>query len=128
MIGRLPLTLAWTVAWLVLVAVALYARPPLPVDETRYLAVAWEMYVGGDYLVPHLNGAPYSHKPPLLFWLINLGWALFGAVEWWARAVAPLPVLVEYAAKWARGVGCLCALYMCAFYLPSLISSLSTNY
>ena len=90
MIGRLPLTLAWTVAWLVLVAVALYARPPLPVDETRYLAVAWEMYVGGDYLVPHLNGAPYSHKPPLLFWLINLGWALFGAVEWWARVVAPL--------------------------------------
>ena len=90
MTGRFPLSVAWAAAWLVLVAVALYARPPLPVDETRYLAMAWEMYVGGDYLVPHLNGATYSHKPPLLFWLINLGWALFGAVEWWARAVAPL--------------------------------------
>ncbi len=90
MTGRLPLSVAWTAAWLVLVMVALYTRPPLPVDETRYLAVAWEMHVGGDHLVPHLNGAPYSHKPPLLFWLINLGWALFGAVEWWARTVAPL--------------------------------------
>ena len=90
MTGRLPLSVAWAAAWLVLVVVALYTRPPLPVDETRYLAVAWEMHVGGDYLVPHLNGAPYSHKPPLLFWLINLGWALFGTVEWWARAVAPL--------------------------------------
>jgi len=90
MTGRVPLYVVWATAWLVLVAVALNARPPLPVDETRYLAVAWEMYTGGDYLVPHLNGATYSHKPPLLFWLINLGWMVFGPVEWWARAVAPL--------------------------------------
>ncbi len=90
MTGRVPLSVAWAGAWLVLVAVALYTRPPLPVDETRYLAVAWEMHVRGDYLVPHLNGVPYSHKPPLLFWLINLGWGLFGTVEWWARSVAPL--------------------------------------
>lgn len=76
--------------WLVLVAVALLTRPPLPVDETRYLAVAWEMHVSGNYLVPHLNGAPYSHKPPLLFWIINLGWAVFGTAEWWARLAAPL--------------------------------------
>ena len=76
--------------WLILVAAALLTRPPLPVDETRYLAVAWEMWQGGDWLVPHLNGAPYSHKPPLLFWLINLGWALFGVSEVWARLVAPL--------------------------------------
>jgi len=62
----------------------------LPVDETRYLAVAWEMWNNGNFLVPHLNGDPYSHKPPLLFWLINLGWAVFGVNEWWPRLVAPL--------------------------------------
>ena len=47
-------------------------RPLMPVDETRYLAAAWEMHVGGSPWVPHLNGAIYGHKPPLLFWLINL--------------------------------------------------------
>ncbi len=75
--------------WAVLVAAALALRPPLPVDETRYLSVAWEMYASGDFLVPHLNGEPYHHKPPLLFWLINLTWLVFGANEWTARIVAP---------------------------------------
>ena len=88
---RLPYSpLLWGAAWLVLVATGLSTRPLIPVDETRYLAVAWEMWIGGDYLVPHLNGEAYSHKPPLLFWLINLGWAVFGVNDWWARLVAPL--------------------------------------
>src|SRR6185312_2993924 len=85
----LPLALAVAI-WAILVAAGLYLRPPLPVDETRYLAVAWEMWNGGNYLVPHLNGIPYHHKPPLLFWLMTLGWAVFGVSETWARLVAPL--------------------------------------
>jgi len=76
--------------WGLVVAVALIVRPPLPVDETRYLAVAWDMWLENHYLVPHLNGEPYSHKPPLLFWLMTAGWQLFGVNEWWPRLVAPL--------------------------------------
>lgn len=76
--------------WLVVMAAGLALRPPLPVDETRYLAVAWEMWRDGNFLVPHLNGEAYSDKPPLLFWLINLGWGIFGVNEWWPRMVAPL--------------------------------------
>ncbi|MBI2587099.1 MAG: glycosyltransferase family 39 protein [Rhodospirillales bacterium] len=75
--------------WLVVMAAVLFTRPPLPVDETRYLAVAWDMWLEGHYLVPHLNGEPYSHKPPLLFWLINFGWWAFGVNEWWPRLIAP---------------------------------------
>ncbi len=75
---------------LAVIAIALTIRPPLPVDETRYLAIAWDMWLKGNYLVPHLNGAPYSHKPPLLFWLMAGGWHLFGVNEWWPRLVAPL--------------------------------------
>ena len=76
--------------WLVLIVAALTLRPLLPVDETRYLAVAWEMWLRGDFLVPHLNGEPYSHKPPLLFWLMQAGWSVFGVNGWWPRLVAPL--------------------------------------
>ncbi|WP_417841939.1 ArnT family glycosyltransferase [Terasakiella sp.] len=80
----------FTVMWLVLVVVAIWTRPALPVDETRYLAVAWEMWQRGDFIVPHLNGETYSHKPPLLFWLMNAGWAIFGVNDWWPPLVAPL--------------------------------------
>ncbi len=76
--------------WLVLIGAALTLRPLLPVDETRYLAVAWEMWLRGDFLVPHLNGETYSHKPPLLFWLMQAGWSVFGVNGWWPRLVAPL--------------------------------------
>lgn len=57
---------------------AVWALPIMPVDETRYLSVAWEMWDGHSFIVPLLNGAPYSHKPPLLFWLIHTGWTMFG--------------------------------------------------
>jgi 4-amino-4-deoxy-L-arabinose transferase-like glycosyltransferase len=48
------------------------------------------MWQQGDFLVPHSNGVPYSHKPPLLFWSIHLSWLLFGVNEVSARMVAPL--------------------------------------
>ena len=61
-------TLLFTLTALTLILL----RPLMPVDETRYLAAAWEMRTSGSAWVPHLNGALYGHKPPLLFWLINL--------------------------------------------------------
>jgi 4-amino-4-deoxy-L-arabinose transferase-like glycosyltransferase len=75
------------VAGLLLLLPIVFLLPPLPIDETRYLAVAWEMRLHGEFLVPHLNGALYSQKPPLLFWLIDAGWLLTGVHAWTARAV-----------------------------------------
>jgi 4-amino-4-deoxy-L-arabinose transferase-like glycosyltransferase len=89
MTASLRPTLIWTGLWLVIVGLALWVRPALPVDETRYLAVAWEMWLRGDFLVPHLNGGPYSDKPPLLFWLFQVGWAVSGVNDWWPPVVAP---------------------------------------
>lgn len=67
----------------------IFLRPLLPVDETRYIAVAWEMFQSGDHFVPTKNFALYTHKPPLLFWSINLVWAMFGVSEVGARVVGP---------------------------------------
>ncbi len=55
-----------------------FAFPFIPIDETRYLAVAWEMKLSHSFIVPHLNGLPYAHKPPFLFFLLNLDWLVFG--------------------------------------------------
>jgi 4-amino-4-deoxy-L-arabinose transferase-like glycosyltransferase len=77
---------------LVLLGVAL-ARPLFPIDETRYLAVAWESWLRGDVVLLHLNGQLYSHKPPLLFWLIQAGWAVFGVGEGWPDVLMVLIAL-----------------------------------
>ena len=76
--------------WLMLVVIGLFYRPLTPIDETRAVSVAWEMWQSQHFLVPHLNGETYSHKPPLLQWCIHLLWRLFGVHEWSARLVAPL--------------------------------------
>lgn len=76
-------------------AIAMIARPLLPIDETRYLSVAWEMWQRRDWITPYLNGLPYSDKPPLLFWYILSGWSLFGVTEWWPRLLSPLAGLAS---------------------------------
>ena len=82
--------LALLAGWAAFAVASIWLRPLWPVDETRYASVAWEMWLRGDFLVPHINGEPYSHKPPLLFWLIHAGWAVFGVNDWWPRLVGPL--------------------------------------
>ncbi len=75
----------WRVSWfLLLLPVALFFSA-WPIDETRYLSVAWEMRSSGQMLMPHLNGALYSDKGPLLFWLINLAWLVAGLHVWIVR-------------------------------------------
>ncbi len=93
---RLPAAAGWlrtgalVAVWGLVVLVALRTRPVLPVDETRYLTVAWDMWRTNSFLVPVLNGDPYSHKPPLFFWLMHAGWSFLGVSETWARLIGPL--------------------------------------
>jgi len=74
---------------------SLLLRTPFPVDETRYLSVAWEMWHNGDFILPTLNGEPYSHKPPLLFWLMHAGWALFGVNDYSPRLISMIAGLAS---------------------------------
>ncbi len=74
-------------ALLMLALVAM--RPLLPIDETRYLSVAWEMRLASDPVHLTENGAVYTHKPPLLFWLMNIVWMVTGVSEFAARLVGP---------------------------------------
>lgn len=91
------------IAFAVVALSGIVVRPLIPIDETRYVSVAWEMRVTGDWLVPHKNGAIYTDKPPLLFWLINLAWMITGVSDWSARIVAPAFGIATIAATWALG-------------------------
>lgn len=88
-------TLAMFLAMAVILA-RVAALPLMPIDETRYLSVAWEMWQQHALLVPTLNGEAYPDKPPLLFWLIHLAWWLFGTSDWVARLVIPAVGLASF--------------------------------
>ena len=77
----------WGVA---LVAAALFFpglgnAPFMDQPEGMHAAIAREMAVRGDWVTPHLNGVRYFDKPPLLYWLMALGFSVVGPSEWAAR-------------------------------------------
>ncbi|MAS87124.1 MAG: hypothetical protein CMH30_03980 [Micavibrio sp.] len=79
---------------LALFVAAYIFRPVLPIDETRYLTVAWEMFFRKTIAMLSLNFEPYHHKPPLLFWAINAVWHVFGVSRW----AAMIPIFIGAAA------------------------------
>ncbi|WP_266169134.1 ArnT family glycosyltransferase [Dyella subtropica] len=77
----------WLPLWAAVALLAIFSHGPMPLYSTRTLAVAWEMWNHGHWLVPHINGQPYSEKVPLLFWLIHAGWFVFGVSDIWPRVL-----------------------------------------
>ena len=53
--------------------------------ESHFAMVAREMLLRGDWITPHLNGAAYLNKPPLLYWLIAIATKILGTTEFAAR-------------------------------------------
>lgn len=77
--------------WLLLLVMA--ALRPLAVpDEGRYGEVGRWMLQSGDWLTPRLNGLPFFHKPPYVYWLEALSLATFGVNEFAVRLVPALHV------------------------------------
>jgi 4-amino-4-deoxy-L-arabinose transferase-like glycosyltransferase len=95
---------AWLLAWLPAMLVSIFVHGPMPLYSTRTLAVGWDMWRLGEWLVPHINGAPYSHKTPLLYWLYHAGWAVTGVNDIWPRLLhlAIATVAIALAAALAR--------------------------
>lgn len=63
-------------------------------DETKYGQVIREMRQTGSLVVPPLEGRPYTHKPPLHFWMIWALTFLFGTGSIWPFVI---PSLAAYA-------------------------------
>jgi len=54
-------------------------------NEGLYASIGQAMLQTGNYSIPHLNGVPYIEKPPLLYWLSAISYAVFGVHEFSAR-------------------------------------------
>ncbi|MEO7161090.1 MAG: glycosyltransferase family 39 protein [Polaromonas sp.] len=91
-----------SLAALFLLLLVLAALRPLAVpDEGRYGEMGRWMLQSGDWLIPRLNGIPFFHKPPYLYWLEAVALATFGLHVWAVRLIpalhAGLMLLVMYA-------------------------------
>lgn len=69
--------------------------------ESRYAAIAQQMVLSGDWVVPkvHIRGViePYLGKPPLHFWLTSGAFSVLGINEFAARLPSFLATLVAIA-------------------------------
>jgi len=71
--------------WLFLAIAAVYflAIPVdiMEVDSAQYFSIAREMMDRGDYLHVYDRGVEYLDKPPFIFWITSLFFAIFGVNE-----------------------------------------------
>lgn len=54
----------------------------MDVDASQYASIAMEMLQNGQWLEVQHRGSDYLDKPPLLFWLSGLSYAVFGIANW----------------------------------------------
>jgi 4-amino-4-deoxy-L-arabinose transferase-like glycosyltransferase len=63
-------------------------------DETKYSQVIREMRATGAFFLPTLGGRPFTHKPPLHFWIVDTLTYPFGTYSMWPFVI---PSLVAFA-------------------------------
>lgn len=82
-------------------------------DETKYAQVIREMRATGAFFLPTLNGVPFTHKPPLHFWIIDLLSIPLGVYSMWTFV---LPSLIAFLVLlWLMGrMGGVVAAFVCA--------------
>ena len=104
-----PSTLAkrvYLLLFAIIIAFYLYGLGKLPLvgpDEPRYVQVAREMLVTGDFITPTLGHHTWFEKPALLYWMIAGAFKVFGVNEWAARLGPAVCGLLTIAAMWYVG-------------------------
>ena len=72
-------------------------------DAGKYATVAKEMFHSGDLIHLTIHGDAYDQKPPMLFWLGALGFAIGGISNFWFKL--PVLLLVFAGFYWAFRLG-----------------------
>jgi len=62
------------------------------VDETEplFAEAARQMVETGNWVTPYFNGETRFDKPPLVYWLMAMGYEVFGVNEWAVRLPSAL--------------------------------------
>jgi 4-amino-4-deoxy-L-arabinose transferase-like glycosyltransferase len=116
------------VMWLATLA----SRPLFNPDEGRYAEIPREM-LGGDWIIPHLNGLDYIEKPPLQYWATAASYRLLGVSEFSARLYTALTALTTVvligllaARLWGTGAGWRAAAVLSGMFMFVILGQLMT--
>jgi 4-amino-4-deoxy-L-arabinose transferase-like glycosyltransferase len=65
------------------------------IDETEplFAEAARQMTVTGDWITPYFNGETRFDKPPLIYWLMAIGYQVLGVNAWAARLPSALAAI-----------------------------------
>lgn len=99
--SRAHILRALTGLFLLLACVSPLQRDLFVGDETKYGQVIREMTTATTIAVPQLEGEPYTHKPPLHFWIVRALAALFGPRSIWPFVLPSLVATI--ALVWLTG-------------------------
>lgn len=92
----------WIVVYFILISITLNNTKPYKGDESFYITSTINMIQTDNYLIPHYFGSPRFQKPPLTYWVVLLGYKLFGIHLWSGRlffliiAVLTLGVIYKF--------------------------------
>jgi len=102
-------------------------------DEGFFAATAAEMHHRNEWIVPWYNGEVFAHKPPLMYWVMRLGFYAFGETEWGARVgSAVFGTLAALLTHWigvrllGQRIGLLAGLAMASCIMFGVVSRAST--
>lgn len=121
----------WLAPLFVLLLLSFFANlggaPLFDEDEGAYAEVTREMIATGDYITPRLNGVPFFHKPPMVYWTQAASMAVFGENEFALRLPSALAATAWAAALFAfarRTIGVPGAWYAAVFLISGLQTAL----
>jgi 4-amino-4-deoxy-L-arabinose transferase-like glycosyltransferase len=111
----------------------LFRVPLFDRDEPRFATAAAAMIHSGNFIVPTFNGVLRPEKPPVIYWLMDISYALFGIHGGAARlpsvVASLLTLLVVYfmaGKRFGRAAGLLSALLLSVSALFFVESRLAT--
>ena len=80
---------------LILLLIDLNSWSVLEASEARYAEISREMFRSGNLLQPTLLNIFHFHKPPVTFWLTDLGFELFGINAFGARFFLQFSLILQ---------------------------------
>ncbi|HZZ71842.1 MAG TPA: glycosyltransferase family 39 protein [Pirellulales bacterium] len=82
-------------AWITLIAILVFftnlgVTRLWDQDEAYFARCAVEMHQRGEWVVPYFNDELFPHKPPFMYWMMRLGYEMFGVSEVGSRFFSAL--------------------------------------
>ncbi len=81
-------------AWGIFTLGTLGLAPLFDYDETVYAQTALDMMRQGEWIVPTANGMQFFEKPPFVYYLMDISFALFGPSAFAARLPSAIFILL----------------------------------